>query len=301
MRELDKAESSKAHQTPLCAHPARQAFTNKQASAEGQSELDATRSSRGQTVLFVGSGSGEHSSGTLQRLPADPGQALVSGCAVQVRGPIDFRSGVPIPAFIEEPPANLIPDERLSGGGTRQSQSFLLQQRRLLPTVLIPASMGEHEQRSEGLPRSGQQQLAFNNSLLRATKQRQRPDTLHAGIDPQPGLHSGPIENNIAKSARIRLPDLGLMTDRPAPPFSKTPVVINCQLKAITPFHTQSKPPRGTIPLWDVEAATGVRLRLGSENGRRTTSVQSTSLGGCLRRARSRWFSRIGSTTCIIG
>lgn len=155
---------------------------------------------------------GEDVSGLFECLSAGLGGAFVSGCRVEACGPVEFRGGVAVPAFVEEAAADLVADERFPGGGMGQAEGLFLEQCRFVPLVLVPVCVGEDEQGPELLFRSVQELVALNDGLSGASEQRECPDAFDGGVYAQAVFHRGPVQNNIAEGARVRPPDLRVRT-----------------------------------------------------------------------------------------
>jgi hypothetical protein len=99
------------YEAPITAHLSLRAVTSERAFAE--SLVDATRTAGVYRTVLGESRGGEHCSGAFQPLPAYLGQAFVSGRAVQVVRPVQFRGGVLVSAFVKKAPTDLVTDQRL--------------------------------------------------------------------------------------------------------------------------------------------------------------------------------------------
>lgn len=146
--------------------------------------------------------------GAFHRLPRHPGQLLTPGHPVQVAGPFEFGSGVPVPGLIKETPANLMADHRFPGPGPGQPERFLLQPRRLMPPVTALINLGRDQQRLEPVPGFRQQPQALVQRFIIPVQQRQEPDTLQRRATGQPAFHCLPVKDHILQRAWISTPNL---------------------------------------------------------------------------------------------
>lgn len=82
----------------------------------------------------------------------------VSGGAEEVPRPFEFGCCIAVAGFVEEPPADLVPNYCLPGPGAGQAKCFFLEPGRFMPGVLPLISLSEYQQGPQPV-RSGVQEF----------------------------------------------------------------------------------------------------------------------------------------------
>ena len=76
-----------------------------------------------------------------------PDSSLVAGCPIEVAGPFELGCGVPVPGFVKETTANVVPYQCFALSCPGQLQCLFLNGCRFVPPVAALLDLGQYQRR----------------------------------------------------------------------------------------------------------------------------------------------------------